>query len=700
MTNMKHNMFEELQTKKRQLLEFATKAVEFGWIPKTKALAGDRNVISLEEIKDKLENDVLTIGVIGQMKCGKSTFLNAFVFKDDILPAATTPMTAALSVITYGEKKRIVAEFYTSDEWAEQSMQAKRDESEATDTLDLSKIKAAKELVAKSVKLGSSLNSYLGKTKEDSFEQLVEYVGAEGKYVSITKSVKIYYPHDYLKGVEIVDTPGFNDPIVSREERTKAFLAKADVVVMMLYAGRPFDATDRDIIFKNVRQCGIGKVLVGINKYDIPYCDVTNPEDENQIKEYVAQEIKKACRECDDNTLVEILKEVEPIPLSAEMALLSELPMSRIASKEALNFSWQRHCSNFGISTQTEMYERSRMDTFVQAVQQIIDNEKGKILFAKPLNAIVAAGEKLKADNEKEISLLRNQINLLSVPDFELDEREESLSKLHRRMSKKLDSLGEELDSTIQNLKRKGAQELEDDVDASCKRMEGIVRNEWGIFKGFKSIKPKLDAEYQRLYNRKLKRTAQSLSDKGERELGKCVDEFFGEAETLLLRYLKDFNSRDFVKGVKTKIKGLESVNNSLFSCSSGGDDDTDSILAAFISGLTLSLSNKIFNILSHGDNVNDLLVNINSISNDFDPTPFLEHAFGNKDKVLEFIRKSFFDELIEPLQQQLVEVKTKKDDKAKMLSEAQAKVADFELKKKNISTQVEVILGLKSSLL
>lgn len=700
MTNMKHNMFEELQTKKRQLLEFATKAVEFGWIPKTKALAGDRNVISLEEIKDKLENDVLTIGVIGQMKCGKSTFLNAFVFKDDILPAATTPMTAALSVITYGEKKRIVAEFYTSDEWAEQSMQAKRDESEATDTLDLSKIKAAKELVAKSVKLGSSLNSYLGKTKEDSFEQLVEYVGAEGKYVSITKSVKIYYPHDYLKGVEIVDTPGFNDPIVSREERTKAFLAKADVVVMMLYAGRPFDATDRDIIFKNVRQCGIGKVLVGINKYDIPYCDVTNPEDENQIKEYVAQEIKKACRECDDNTLVEILKEVEPIPLSAEMALLSELPMSRIASKEALNFSWQRHCSNFGISTQTEMYERSRMDTFVQAVQQIIDNEKGKILFAKPLNAIVAAGEKLKADNEKEISLLRNQINLLSVPDFELDEREESLSKLHRRMSKKLDSLGEELDSTIQNLKRKGAQELEDDVDASCKRMEGIVRNEWGIFKGFKSIKPKLDAEYQRLYNRKLKRTAQSLSDKGERELGKCVDEFFGEAETLLLRYLKDFNSRDFVKGVKTKIKGLESVNNSLFSCSSGGDDDTDSILAAFISGLTLSLSNKIFNILSHGDNVNDLLVNINSISNDFDPTPFLEHAFGNKDKVLEFIRKSFFDELIEPLQQQLVEVKTKKDDKAKMLSEAQAKVADLELKKKNISTQVEVILGLKSSLL
>ena len=129
-----------------------------------------------------------------------------------------------------------------------------------------------KELQSKASRLGSNLRNYLGKTKEDSFENIIEYVGADGKYVSITKSVKIYYPKEYLKGVEIVDTPGFNDPIVSREERTKEFLKKADVVLMMLYAGRPFDATDRDIIFKNVSQCGIGKVLIGINKYDIPYC--------------------------------------------------------------------------------------------------------------------------------------------------------------------------------------------------------------------------------------------------------------------------------------------------------------------------------------------------------------------------------------------------------------------------------------------
>ena len=242
----------DLQEKKNSLLNLAEKAAEFGWIP-MEHTSSEKGVISYEEIKNKLQNDTLTIGVIGQMKCGKSTFLNSFIFEDDVLPAATTPMTASLSVITYGECQKIVAEFYTADEWAEQKQQASRSLDEAIDSLDESKIKAAKELVEKSVKLGAALNGYLGSTKEDDFDNLIEYVGADGKYISITKSVTIYYPKEYLRGVEIVDTPGFNDPIVSREERTKDFLKNADVVLMMLYAGRPFDATDRDIIFKNVR---------------------------------------------------------------------------------------------------------------------------------------------------------------------------------------------------------------------------------------------------------------------------------------------------------------------------------------------------------------------------------------------------------------------------------------------------------------
>ena len=694
---MANNIFEELQEKKLRLISIANKAAEFGWIPKSKSQEDEKTkgVLSLEEIKEKLDKDTLTIGVIGQMKCGKSTFLNSFVFEDDVLPAATTPMTAALSVITYGEKERIVAEFYTEDEWAEQKMQAGRSlEEVAGNTLEESKVKAAKELVEKSVKLGSSLTSYLGKTQEDSFENLIEYVGADGKYISITKSVTIYYPKDYLKGVEIVDTPGFNDPIVSREERTKDFLKKADVVIMMLYAGRPFDATDRDIIFKNVRQCGIGKVLVGINKYDIPYCSETNPEDENQIKDYVKAEIRKACRDCDDNTLVEMLGNVEPIPLSAEMALLSELPMSKISTLEALDFAWKRHCSNFGISSQTEMRQWSHIDDFITAVRTLVEKEKEKILFAKPINAIFAAGDNVKRDIENELNLVNSKIELLEMPDSEVEEKEENLSKANKRLSKKIDSLGEDLDAEMRNLVRKGKTELEDIIDESCKRMKGIIHNEWPRFKSFDSVKPRLDAELQNLITRKLKRVTQNLAEEGERKVKRSVGDFFADAEDLLMRYLPDFNSREFVKSTSNQIQ-MEMESSDIFAYNSDLSEENygwGDAVWDFLNGASWGLLGLAGNILGHTENVANVENAINKISADFDPTPYLESAFSSKDKTIESVRGYFIKDLIEPLQQQIQEIRSKKGEKEKELHAAKEKLEKLETAKSLIESQIENI--------
>jgi dynamin family protein len=699
---MQQNLFEELQAKKTKLIELADKAAEFGWIPTKKSNDATKgNTISLEEIKEKLEKDTLTIGVIGQMKCGKSTFLNSFVFEDDILPAATTPMTAALSVITYGEKEHITAEFYTKDEWEEQKMQASRDENDAANSLDESKIKAAKELVSKATKLGSSLNDLLGKTQEDSFNNLIEYVGADGKFVSITKSVTIYYPKDYLKGVEIVDTPGFNDPIVSREERTKDFLKKADVVIMMLYAGRPFDATDRDIIFKNVRQCGIGKVLVGINKYDIPYCSETNPEDENQIKEYVKAEIRKACRDCNDNTLVEILNDVEPIPLSAEMALLSKLPMSKITSTESLNFAFKRHCSNFGISTQAELYQWSHLNDFISAVKQLIENEKNKILFAKPLNAIMAAGDKKKSDNDNELNLINSKIELLLMPDSEIDEKEENLAKANKRLTKKINLLGEDLDEDIKNLVRKGKNELEDIVDNSCKRMKNIIHNEWGLTKSFKSIQPKLNDELQNLITRLLKRATENLAEEGKRKIRRSIEEFFADAEDLLMKYLPDFDSRDFVKSTQKKIQ-LDMEASDLFSIESGTDEPDygfGDMVWDILNGASWGVLGFAGNILSHNSQVADVENFINSISGDFNPEPYLDTAFKSKDIVIDFVKNEFITELIEPLQNQIKEIRDQKENKEKELQTAKNRREELESIKTIIATQISNFSDLKASI-
>ncbi len=675
-----NNLFEELRTRKEKLVQLVEKATEYNWIDN----------IRKGEILDKLSKDTLTIGVIGQMKCGKSTFLNAFVFENDILPAATTPMTAALSVITYGEKERIVAEFYTKDEWEEQKMQAARpinDPNNPVSSEEELKIKAAKELVSKANKLGSKLDSYLGKTQEDEFKNLEEYVGADGKYISITKAVNIYYPKEYLKGVEIVDTPGFNDPIVSREERTKAFLKKADVVLMMIYAGRPFDATDRDILMKHVRQSGIGKVLVGINKYDLPYIDENNPLDEDDQREYVKEGIRKACKECNDDSLVEILKQTEPIPLSAQMALLSYLPMSEISSSDEYSTAWKRLCNGFGISSQKEMFEKSHMNDLTSAVKQVIENEKAIILFKKPVNAIKAAGNDLIQKEETDLRLLDSRLEALNMPDDELDEQERSLEKAYRRLNKKIDSLGDSVDSSLRDIVRKGTRDLEDQVSVACNRMTSIVDTDFGLFTNSKNIVVKLNIEIDKLTTRTLKRTCGDIRDEAEKVIKRCLSDFIDESEEVLRKYLPQVDSREFTKVIKNKVI-LEITSEDLFIVNDN-DEETDfmDVIASFFNGATFGILGKSIDILSHGDTKRKLLIDINNISSKFNPKTYLESVFTNKDKLVGEMQEEFIEKLIKPLLDQVKEIKENKANKEKEIEDTTTKVENLH---KHISSLTE----------
>lgn len=685
---MAQNLFEELQERKQQLVAMIEQATKYGWIPAEQQ----------KEMLTKLEQDRLTIGVIGQMKCGKSTFLNAFVFEEDVLPAATTPMTAALSVITYGPEKRIVAEFYTRDEWEEQKLQASRSLDEVQgNTLEESKVKAAKELVEKSSKLGSQLQRYLGKTQEDNFDQLIEYVGADGKYVSITKAVTIYYPKEYLKGVEIVDTPGFNDPIVSREERTKSFLKKADVVVMMLYAGRPFDATDRSILFQNVRQCGIGKVIIGINKYDIPY---ENGETEAEIKEYVKTEIKKACRACDDETLIEIMKEAEPIPLSAEMALLSELPMSQITSHEAYQFAWKRACDNFEISSQAQMREKSHLNDLTSTIKSLVENEKGKILFAKPTNAILAAGAQKKEYVDKELRECQSLIEGLNQPDDELEERETNLNKADRRINKKIVSLSDDLDDTFKEIIKKGELKLEESVDEACRQMSKEVEA-WKRFGNESKLDTKLKDIKETLLNRTLKREIIILGEKVKSEISNPIADFFGDVNDVLDRFMNDdFDTKDFIKNIKHKTG--EIINREIISedKTTGFDYDWSDLVVDLLFApleMGMDIGGAVYNKLFHGSAQNDKLESIQAFKSSFNPRPFLNTILERKEEIINMVKEAFITELIQPMQEQIQEIRDKKGDKERNLREANTRLVEIQKQKKVIEDQIQSIQALKA---
>lgn len=650
---MANNVLEDFQIQKQKVITLTQQAVAFGWLTKERG----------QEIIKKIESDTLTIGVIGQMKCGKSTFLNSFVFGNDVLPSATTPMTASLSVITYGEQERLVAEFYTREEWAEQKMQAQRNLAELEgNEQEKAKVQAAQELVSKASKLGSSLESYLGKTQEDKMENLVEYVGAEGKYISITKAVQIYYPKEYLKGVEIVDTPGMNDPIVSREERTREFLKKADVVLMMLYAGRPFDAKDRSILFEDVKKCGMGKVLIGINKYDIPYM---NGEDEESIKQYVKDEIYKECNKCGDDTITQLVQEREPILLSANMALLSQLPMEKINSNETYKFDWDRYCSDFEIGSQKQFREKSHMDQLGQAVIDLIAKEKGEILLAKPKNEITAAGQEKKTALEKQSMEFTNTIKLLETPDSQLEERESNVAKVKKRMEKKLgrlESTFDEIFEEIPSFKR----QLENIAQDSVNRMDSVVDN-WKLLEKYDDIKIKLQRETDYL-TRNIQSSFTDSIRNLRRKIRAGVEEYFDDIRSVCERNIEDFVFEDFLQDVEKKIKlSLETSENFNYHF----EKETGAKVKSFFVNL-LPIVGQIIEVVTRKTKMKEKIGEFSrSINFDGVFTPVQQE----KEKIIKELQLECNDAIINPLEETIRKCKEEKDKKERNLEEARSKL-------------------------
>ena len=552
-----NNLFLEFQKKKQQVCTLADAALEAGWLDEK----------THQEILSKIKEDILTIGVIGQMKCGKSTFLNSFLFGKPFLPAATTPMTAALSVITYGEKEGIIAEFYSEEEWEQLKNLAQRDENEVTDLQSKSSIKAAKELYEKSASIQSQLASLLGKTQEDSFDNLIEYVGADGKFVSIVKSVKIFLNEDWLKGVEIVDTPGFNDPVVSREERTKEFLKRADVVLMMLYAGRAFDATDRDILFDKVRRVGVGKIILAVNKYDIQLLQNESPE---QIKGFVTDEIQKALHQYREESLSELLNDLDPILISAQLALLSKMPLSEINKDPDLKHHYDKACDDFELSTQAQLYEMSRIANLENKVREIITTQKEAILIKKPINLIFQ-----KANNEidsiKEELLKLNQTKEeLSIPDDELEERIENLQKAKRRITKKIENAESDWGESFDEIAEKIIYDLQittDDTKGECSRIIDIYKKD--------SLWRKLNERLDRFSEIEWPQTIKDGDKKLQRSFNDYLNQLSEDIKDVLDRYINNSEEviEEFIHVLK---KGIADFNKDYAPKQSNNDDDDD----------------------------------------------------------------------------------------------------------------------------
>ena len=274
-----------------------------------------------KELEDIIqEGRELRLGIVGQVKAGKSSFLNALLFDgQDILPKAPTPMTAALTRISYSDTPRAKIVFYTEDDWSsikkfadeydkkikklyeeyeenfsqmqekenkkfrfgcstaisQKNVMSKKESLENFEKLNQDKISMEYKACKEVVDMAQSLNvkQYLGReqvieaTQGDEYgylKKLNEYVGVEGKFTPIVKYTEISLCNKLLEGIEVVDTPGMNDPILSRSRTTQKFLIKCDAVFLLGYCGQFLGADDMGFIMSSLPNEGISKaVLIG-----------------------------------------------------------------------------------------------------------------------------------------------------------------------------------------------------------------------------------------------------------------------------------------------------------------------------------------------------------------------------------------------------------------------------------------------------
>lgn len=247
------------------------------------------------------ENRKLNIGVVGQVKSGKSSFLNTLLFGGkEILPKASTPKTATLTKMEYSEENIIQIEYYSPKEWEVLEENAAVDIEDEIYT-------SAREIVDMVKRNGVDTAPYLEKgidriefdTYEDLISSLNDYVGEDGRFTPIVKAVTLFLNKDEFKGLSIVDTPGLNDPIASRTIRTKEFMEVCDVVFFLSQSGSFLDKSDWILLSSQLPQKGVKKLVLIASKYDSGIRDILRVQDDDDIfgdDENTADNIPKACK--------------------------------------------------------------------------------------------------------------------------------------------------------------------------------------------------------------------------------------------------------------------------------------------------------------------------------------------------------------------------------------------------------------------
>ncbi len=449
---------------------------EQGLQERARPFISDNAVIKTEELEKTLKelqdtNRDLKVGIIGRVKAGKSSLLNALIFEGvEVLPKAATPMTASLTVLKYAETLSAEVELYNQKDIAEleneheryerefnriveeevkkqkekQSLSnrakegvnkfgkfisgnksdkeapkervlsdeeiVKRAERIAKDTLKGDEKLVSSHDQCERMKKSGSLNTknldprIQANSLQELNQKLLQFVGADGKYMPCTKAVQISLNNPNLKDLEVIDTPGVNDPIVSREERTKALLKDCDVVFIVSPSGQFLTDSDMDLFDRVSNKEGLQEIYFVASQVDSAVGSMSVAEKSGQHLPTALENAQKALSS-QLNSIMEAL--IQNYPNQRE--IFEKAIKNGVILASGVCFSMYKDFKNqasWERSQKTEEYHnalRNLKDSYPDAFSSD-DKSKESLLLLSNMGAIEERLKKAAKEKEKIIS--------------------------------------------------------------------------------------------------------------------------------------------------------------------------------------------------------------------------------------------------------------------------------------------------------
>jgi replication fork clamp-binding protein CrfC len=209
-------------------------------------LSLERDIEDITVASKNLRKGVFRLLVLGDMKRGKSTFLNALI-GENLLPSDVNPCTAVLTVLRYGQEKKVTIHF---------------NDGKSPQQLDFQNFKYKYTIDPSEAKK-------LEQEKKQAFPD-VDYAVVE-------------YPLTLLeKGIEIVDSPGLNDT-EARNELSLSYVNNCHAILFVMRASQPCTLGERRYLENYIKGRGL-TVFFLVNAWDQLRESLIDPDDVEELK--------------------------------------------------------------------------------------------------------------------------------------------------------------------------------------------------------------------------------------------------------------------------------------------------------------------------------------------------------------------------------------------------------------------------------